>query len=406
MTERRPGWKFLAFAVVCLVAGGWILSVTGNYRWLPLVTPTTTYQAELRDASGLQVGDDVRLAGVPVGRVEGVAVERGTPVVTFSLRDRVQPTDSWEAGPRWRDVTGQRYLYLYDTGDGEPLEPDGRLPVSQSRAAASVDRFLGRITPLLRAIDPEQQNKLTAALNTALIGREQQVQQLVSDLGSLSGEVAATRPELETVLTQANNLLAEYTAREQHLDAFVDDLASVSATLRARNDEVVGAIDDIAESQRRLGDLLRANDAQLRGLIDDTDVVVGSIGAQLEDFAASVETLPQGLATYMLISRWGQWFNVRAVAVMAAQGDDVLLCRTEGGTACNPPNLAGGSPQASGDVSDLAGHALGRRRAARWGRALGAVSAGAAQGAASPAGESAPAAPHPASASAAPGGPG
>lgn len=382
MTERLPGVKFLVFAVVCLVAAGWILSVTGNYRWLPLVTPTATYEAELRDASGLKPGDDVRLAGVPVGRVEDVAVERGTPVVTFSLRERVQPAESWEVGPRWRDVTGQRYLYLYDTGEGDPLEPGERLPVEHSRTAADIDRFLGQITPLLRAIDPQQQNKLTAALNTALIGREQQVQQLVADLGSVSAEVAATRPELETVLSQANNLLAEYNSREQQLDAFIDDLASVSSTLRRRNDQVVGAIDDIAESQRRLGDLLRANDAELRGLVDDTDVVVGSIGANLEDFAASIRTLPQGLATYMLISRWGQWFNVRAVAVMAAQGDDVLVCRTEGGTGCDPPNLAGDQQQASGDLSDLAGHALGRRRAVRWGRALGAASASAAPAAA------------------------
>ncbi len=376
MTDRLPGLKFMLFMLVCVVAAGWVLSVTGNYRWLPLVTPTTTYEAELRDATGLRVGDDVRLSGVPVGRVTDLTVEQGTPVVTFSLRDKVQPTDTWESGPRWRNVTGQRYLYLYDTGGGEPLEPGDRLPVERSRTAADIDRFLSQITPLLRAIDAEQQNKLVGALNTALIGREEQVQELVADLGSLSREVADTEPQLRTVLREGNALLAEYNRREAELDQFIDDLASVSGTLRSRNDELLGAVSDIAEVQRRFGDLLRDNDAHLRGLIDDTDVIVGSIGNQLDDFASSVELSGEGFATYMLISRWGEWFNVRAVAVMAAMGNEVLYCQTEGGTACNEPNLAGPS-QAGGDLGDVAGHTLGERRGARWGEALraGAMSA-------------------------------
>lgn len=376
MTDRLPGLKFLLFTLACVVAAGWVLSVTGNYRWLPLVTPTETYEAELRDATGLRVGDDVRLAGVPVGRVTDIGVERGTPVVTFSLRDHVRPTDTWESGPRWRNVTGQRYLYLYDTGGGEPLEPGDRIPVERSRTAADIDRFLSQITPLLRAIDGEQQNKLVSALNTALIGREEQVQQLVADLGSLSREVADTEPELRTVLREGNALLGEYNRREAELDQFIDDLASVSGTLRSRNDELLGAISDIAEVQQRFGDLLRANDAHLRGLIDNTDVIVGSVGDQLDDFEESIELSADGFATYMLISRWGEWFNVRAVAVMAAMGNDVLYCQTEGGTACNEPNLAGPS-QASSGLGDVASRSLGERRGARWSDAFEAGAAAA-----------------------------
>lgn len=371
MTERLPGLKFLLFALVCVVAAAWIVSVTGNVRWVPFVTPTEGYEAELRDATGLRVGDDVRLSGVPVGRVQEIELEQGTPVVTFTLRDHVEPTDTWEVGPQWRNVTGQRYLYLYDTGGGQPLEPGDRIPVERSRTPADIDRFLSEITPLLRAIDPEQQNQLLEALNTALIGREQRVQELVSDLGSLSREVADTRPELETVLHEGNQLLAEYNRREEELGAFIDDLSSVSGTLRARNDELLGAIRDIGEVQRRFGDFLRANDAHLRGLIDDVDVVVGSIGDQLDDFESSIELSAEGFSTYMLISRWGEWFNVRSVAVMAAQGDEVLFCQTEVGTACDPPNLAG-SEQA-GDVGDVAARSLGERRGPRWGSALDAA---------------------------------
>lgn len=361
MTERRPGLKFLVFVLVCTAAAVWVFSVTGNFRSVPFVTPTRTFTAELRDATGLRVGDDVRLAGVPVGRVEDVGVERGTAVVDFTLREEVVPTDTWEAGPRWRNVTGQRYLYLYEGRGGDPLAPGARIPVERSRAAANVDRFFAEITPLLEAIDAEAQNKLLGALNETLVGREEQVRELVADLGSLTGTVADTEPELRTVLSQGNALLAEYNRRDAELDAFIGDLASVGSTLRARNDELLGAISDIAAVQQRFGDVLEANDAHLRGLVDDADVITDTIGANLDDFERSVATLPQGFGTYMLISRWGEWFNVRAVAVQAVMDDEVLFCQVEDGSPCDQLNLGTTADQADGDARSVARRALGER---------------------------------------------
>lgn len=362
MTDRRPGLKFALFSVACVVAAVWVFMVTGNYRELPFVTPTTAYAAELRDATGLRVGDDVRVSGVPVGRVEGLSVEQGVARVEFNLHDDVPVTDAWEAGPRWRNVTGQRYLYLYEREGGRPLEAGEALPVHQSRAAADIDRFLAEITPLLRAIDAEQQNKLLAALNTALDDREEQVQDLVRDLGSLTQTVADTEPQLAQMLEQGDVLLGEYNARSQELDAFITDLASVSDTLVDRNDEFLDAVADIGDVQERFGDLLRANDASIRGLVDDTETIFGSIDANLDEFERSVHSLPRGFATYMLISRWGEWFNVRAVALQAAVGDG-WFCRTEGGTECDEANFGG--QQTSSDPRSFAGNALGEREAGR-----------------------------------------
>lgn len=363
MTERMPGVKFLLFVLVCTVAAAWVFSVTGNFRWVPFLTPTDTYRAELRDATGMRPGDDVRLSGVPVGRVEGLEVEQGTAVVEFSLKEEVTPTDTWEAGPRWRNVTGQRYLYLYEGEGGEPLGPGGRIPVERSRTAANIDRFFAEITPLLKAIDAEAQNKLLHALNETLVGREEQVQDLVTDLGSLSRTVADTEPELRTVLREGNELLGEYNRRSSELDSFIGDLSSVSSTLRTRNDELLGAISDIADVQERFGDLLTENDAHIRGLIDDTEVITGTIDANLDDFTRSVETLSEGFATYMLISRWGEWFNVRAVALQTVMDGEVLYCQVEDGSACHEPNLGTKADQsADHGTRGIAGRALGERR--------------------------------------------
>ena len=338
MADKRPGLKFLAFSVVCVLAAAYVVSVTGNYHRIPFITQTNVFEAELRDVSGLFPGDDVRLSGVPIGRVSSIAVEKGHAVVTFRIEPDVEVLDTWEVGVRWRNIIGGRQLYLYPAGDGEPLEPGERLPVDQSRAVADIGAFFSEITPLLQAIDPQEQNRLLTELNKALVGRDDEVSELTADLGSFGNTVADQEAAIQRVLRNSNRFLAEYNERDQQLTGVIDDLSSVGGVLRERNDEVLGAVDDIADVQEQFGDLLEANDERLASIVDNLDVTFESIGQNRKELDNAFGTLPDGLAVYMVISSWGQWFNTRGVAVQVQRNGEILFCRTEGNAPCSFPN--------------------------------------------------------------------
>ena len=359
MTDRLPGVKFALFAVACVVAAAVVVQWTGNYARLPLLSRAHVFEAELDDAAGLTIGDDVRLAGVRVGRVQGLAVERGRAVVTFEVDPAVEVTDTWEVGARWRNVIGQRYLYLYDTGAGEALPPGSRIPVARSRRSADLGRLFNDLTPLLRAISPEQQNQLVGALNEALDGNSARIQQLVSDLGSLGDTIADSEPEIRSVLVQGSELLETYNARDQELAGFVSELADVGGTLATRNDELIGAVADIGEVQEQFGDLLTDNDTELRRVVDNLDLISDRVRSQREAgyFEEAIATARAGLGTYMLISRHGQWFDVRAVAIQVQDGHGrVLYCQTERGGGCSEPNSrkAAGREAGMADVHSVA----------------------------------------------------
>jgi len=72
---------------------------------------TNSYKAIFSDASGVTVGDDVRIAGVRVGSVSGIkVVDHDKAQLTFSVqKSRPLPT-SVEATLRYRNLVGQRYL--------------------------------------------------------------------------------------------------------------------------------------------------------------------------------------------------------------------------------------------------------------------------------------------------------
>lgn len=335
MAERHPMIKFILFGVLCAACAAWVIQQTGNVRFL---ASTNTYEAVLDDVSGLVDQDSVLLSGVRVGEVEGIDIERGKAVVTFSVDDHVEVRDTWEVGARWRNVTGQRYFYLYPVGDGEPLEPGGRIPLEQSRSVADIGLFFERLTPLLRAINPEQQNRVVEALNTALEGKEQRTQQLISDLGSLTNTLADQDDEIRRVLREGDNLLTSYAERRQEIGSFFDDFAEVSDTLAQRDDELVAALEDISSVQEELASLINRNDENIGEVVGNLDMILGTVSDNRDDFENAIATAKDGLAVYMVISRYGQWFNVRLVAVQVQDHGNVIYCQTEAGGRCSMPN--------------------------------------------------------------------
>ncbi len=82
MSGERPLLKFVLFALVCAVFAAWLVLTIGN---IDLFAERSRYQAAFTDVTGLVVNDAVKVAGVPVGKVERIVLERGQAVVTFTV---------------------------------------------------------------------------------------------------------------------------------------------------------------------------------------------------------------------------------------------------------------------------------------------------------------------------------
>jgi phospholipid/cholesterol/gamma-HCH transport system substrate-binding protein len=333
MNERFPLLKFGAFSVMCLAFTGLLVIVIGNISF----TPRAVYAATFDDVQGLLVNDDVKIAGVTLGRVEGIDHRPGGAVtVDFSLDDHIQVPEDSVVSIRWRNVTGLRYLYL-EPGEGAPVEPRHTFPREQTRSPADLGSLLHRLTPFIDALDPAQQNQILEALSTALVGREDEVQDLIRQGGELTQTIASRDQEIERLLTNSVTVLDAYAAREEQLRGLIDSFAEVSTTLRERNDELDSAIVSIADGQEELHRLVAANDEEIARTLDALERLTGVLREQADDFERTLASSPRGLVGYHLISRTGQWFNIRSVGTSV--GGEVVT--TERGAT--KPGEDGGS---------------------------------------------------------------
>jgi phospholipid/cholesterol/gamma-HCH transport system substrate-binding protein len=349
MDERFPLVKFAVFAVVCLGFTAWLVITIGNISF----ESRASYAGDFTDVQGLLVNDDVKIAGVTVGKVDEIEHRPGgIAQVHFSVRDDVEIPDDSILTIRWRNVFGLRFLYIEPGAEGQPVAADHTFPTDQTRSPADLGSLLQRMAPFIQALDPQLQNQILEAFSEALVGREQEVRSLITQGAELTQTIASRDHEIDSLLSNSVTVLDAYARREQQLRGLLDSFAEVSDTLASRNDELEAAIVALADGQEELQRFVETNRGELEGTIDALEDLTAVLGEDHELLARGLETTPRGLVGYHLISRTGQWFNNRAVG--GSVGGNVLT--TERGASY--PRGDGGADRGRA-LSEFLGGGLG-----------------------------------------------
>jgi phospholipid/cholesterol/gamma-HCH transport system substrate-binding protein len=84
------------------------------------------YSAAYEQVGLLMVGDNVTVAGVPVGRVQSIALEGRKAVVHFTVNGGIELNDNSVALIDASDVFGEAYVQL-ELNEGQPVEPGARI---------------------------------------------------------------------------------------------------------------------------------------------------------------------------------------------------------------------------------------------------------------------------------------
>jgi phospholipid/cholesterol/gamma-HCH transport system substrate-binding protein len=301
--------KVLAFTAVSAVFTMGLAIKIGN---LQLFSHQYPLHAVFSDASGVFKGDAVKLAGVDVGRVTGAKIDRGRAIVSFTVDDSVKlPKDSVVA-IRWRNVLGQRFLYVYPgNGRGRTYQGGDTIPLTQTENAGDLGEFLNHLGPILRAIDPDKANAFLDSMNSALAGNEAAVRILLDDGAVLSTRLGRMDDKVRTLISSSDTVMATFASQDKAIARILDDLNVLGIRLSGMTGDIDSLITNFAIVQKELEKLLKEN----RSNIDYDIGALGSVAANLVRNRANLEktlcTLPAGLAGYFQTTSWGEWFNVR-----------------------------------------------------------------------------------------------
>ena len=216
MKLKRSTVVFLALFLVFSVAVTWMVFATLQRN---VAGPTSNYSAIFSDVSGLAEGDDVRVAGVRVGRVNGIELTPDNQAkVSFEVRSNQTLYTNTLASVTYQNIIGQRYLGLSQgEGEREKLAPGAEIPESHTNPSFDISYMLNGFEPLFSELDPQQVDNLTNAIIAAFQGDQGSVLTLTTQAAELSRTLAGPDEVLGQMIGDLDTLMVSLA--EQSADA-------------------------------------------------------------------------------------------------------------------------------------------------------------------------------------------
>jgi phospholipid/cholesterol/gamma-HCH transport system substrate-binding protein len=265
MRYRKSLMGLSLFLVVAMVAS-WMVFVTLRRE---VADSTNTYSAIFTDVSGLHPGDDVRVAGVRVGRVDGVDLNGTLAKVTFRVQKEQTLYNDTIAAVTYQNIIGQRYLGLSagSSEDRTVLADRGQIPLERTRPSFDIAHLLNGFEPLLALLDPQQVDNLTNAVIEALQGDSGSVLTLITQTSALAESLAGPDQILGEVITSLNDVVTNLAGQTDDLRAVISQTRDVLVTLGDRRDQLVASAGSINAAVGRLAAITDNINPDLQQLI-------------------------------------------------------------------------------------------------------------------------------------------
>ena len=273
--------------------------------------PATGYVAEFSNASELQPGDTVRIAGVEVGKVGAVTLQGDRASVSFSVDNSQRLTTTTLATIHFENLLGQRFLaILPGPPGGKPLPPGGVIPITHTTPAIDLTAVFDGFQPLFSALSPDQVNQLAGSIIDVFQGESGTLSDIVAQTATLTSNLADRQQVIDTLLNSLSSLLDTVGVHDTQLGQLIGNFDTLMTGLAGSRAQLGSAIDNLATAESTTSSLLNEAQPTLNQDIQALSAAVQSLSANQSGLDGVLTGFPGLVDTLTKIQSSGNWINV------------------------------------------------------------------------------------------------
>lgn len=219
----------------------------------------------------------VKVLGLPAGRVESVEVVGTEVKVTMSIEDSIPVPKDVSALIAPQSLIGERYIALSPAWrQGVEKAPDGmeirNTPDQPNRVIIPVepDEALAELKKFLDALDPQGLGRL---------------------INNLSDDLKGQGPTLNHALDQVSQIVVTFADKDQQLADIVDHFDKFTATLTTRETQLGEILTTFAQATQVLADERQGLENLLAGLADLSRDGLTLVAKHSQQLKTDLETL-------------------------------------------------------------------------------------------------------------------
>ena len=267
-----------------------------------------TLYAPFKQVLGLESSADVRLSGVPVGKVYSIVNANGGVVVTMKINQDAKIPDDSIATVSSVGVMGSKFINITPGVDnGDYLKNGDSIKVTEeadmNAMFESMDRVLGKVDILLQDIEAIVGDN---AFKTSVVEMSENLKQASSHANKMMetlDRIAANNEEnVNQIATQMNTLLASMNTTMKNIDhmtANIDKFAGdpqTAAELKETLSNIAATSKSVAQiadnmngvmGDKQVADDLRATISNAKDVSERANRILGKV-----DSASSIEVNP------------------------------------------------------------------------------------------------------------------
>jgi phospholipid/cholesterol/gamma-HCH transport system substrate-binding protein len=235
-------------------------------------------------AVGIYPGDQVRVLGVPIGKIDSIEPRPSDVKITMSVSGDVKIPKDAKAVIMSPNLVAARFIQLTPAYTGGAVLPqDGSIDLARTAVPVEWDEVKQALTQLAVQLGPtsgSMQGPLGAAINQAantLDGKGESFHNALQELSQVAGRLGDSRSDIFGTVKNLQVLVNALSASNEQIVQFAGNVASVSQVLA----------DSSHHLDNTLGTLNKAL-SDVRGFLHENNSTLIDTVSKLNDFAQTL----------------------------------------------------------------------------------------------------------------------
>lgn len=299
--------RLLVFVLVTSLATGVLIVTIGNLSF----GATKRYAAEFVDATGVNPGDDIRIAGVKVGTVEKVeALGADRAKVEFTVNADTDVDVATKATIKYRNLIGQRYISLSQPdGASQRLRENATIPVARTAPALDLTVLFNGFKPLFEALSPDDINKLSFEIVQVFQGEGGTLEGLLGSTATITQTLATRDKVIGDLITNLDFVLGRIADRDTQLSRLITSFRQLVGGLKDDREAILSSLDSISELSVQTAALVSDVKDPFVKDIKELRTVAGTLNRNRREIDRGLQVLPIKLRKIGRTAIYGSFFN-------------------------------------------------------------------------------------------------
>jgi phospholipid/cholesterol/gamma-HCH transport system substrate-binding protein len=302
--ERNP----VTVGAVSLAVLALVMLMAFKAQDLPLIGGGDTYYADFTEAGGLKAEDEVRIAGVRVGKVTSVGLDHGHVKVAFKIKGDADFGTTTRASIKVKTLLGAMFLALEPAGPGQ-LAEGAEIPVERTQSPYDVvDAFTG-LADTAGDIDTDQLAGALTTLSDLTRTTPDSFRAALAGVSALSRNVAAKNERIGTLLTNLKRVSGVLDERDGDIVGLMKDADVLFGALVQRRQSVHQLLTSTASLSRELSALIDQSRADLKPALTNLQRVLGVLTKNEDNLDNSLRLMAPFYRVFASTLGNGPWFD-------------------------------------------------------------------------------------------------